>query len=334
MKSRVSDLAAIFFAVTGFTFWVLGDTCIKWSGRFSLPPAEVVAAMGLFMAIALALSAAVRGRLAGLRPRSTSRQLARSMLDMLNNVAVVIALRHLSLTMFYILIFSSPLVTAVLSRLFLREQLSLSRLLALLVGFAGVVIAVAPWSHAWRLDLIGLAACLVCVVCFSSNMVWSRVLTRTEDPQSLAFCSGVVTAVAGLALSGPGLRAPAAALTPVLVLMGVFCAAGTLCFYVAVKYTSAGNVSQYHYTQLITGSLLSFLIWHDRPGLPVIAGGLLILGSGVLVAMAAGKVRPGLDAAPPAGGAPAPLPGALPAATLARRAGATGDALSRDLSGA
>jgi drug/metabolite transporter (DMT)-like permease len=29
-------------------------------------------------------------------------------------------------------------------------------------------------------------------------------------------------------------------------MMGVFCAAGTLNFYVAVKHTSAGNVSQYH----------------------------------------------------------------------------------------
>jgi len=66
---------------------------------------------------------------------------------------------------------------------------------ALVAGFVGVVIAVAPWSHEQRIDLIGLVSCLVCVVCFSINMVWSRVLTRTEPPESLAFFSGLVTAV-------------------------------------------------------------------------------------------------------------------------------------------
>src|ERR1035441_10046900 len=42
----------------------------------------------------------------------------RALLDMTNNVCVVIALRHLSLTMFYILVFTSPLVISLLSAVF------------------------------------------------------------------------------------------------------------------------------------------------------------------------------------------------------------------------
>lgn len=70
-------------------------------------------------------------------------------------------------------------------------------------------------------------------------------------------------------------------------MMGVFCAVGTLSFYAAVKHTSASNVSQYHYTQLLTGTLISYLVWHDNPGLPMLAGGSLIIGSGLLIALAA-----------------------------------------------
>src|SRR5580692_5634509 len=99
MKARVSDLAAIFFAVFGFTCWVLGDSCIKWVGQFGLPPQEIVAFMGFFMALTLMLQAAVRRRLSNLRPRSVVRQGLRALLDMANNVCLVIALRHLSLTM-------------------------------------------------------------------------------------------------------------------------------------------------------------------------------------------------------------------------------------------
>ena len=296
MKARVSDLTAIFFACFGFTCWVLGDSCIKWIGQFGLPPQEVVAFMGLFMALTLALQAAVRGNLGNLRPRSVVRQGLRACLDMANNVCVVIALRHLSLTMFYILVFTSPLTIALLSAVFLGERITAKKTVALVAGFCGVVIAVAPWSHAQHVDLIGLLSCAVCVSCFSVNMVWSRVLTRTEPPESLAFCSGLVTAVAGLALTSFHPHP----LTPVLWLalgmMGVFCAAGTLSFYFAVKHTSASNVSQYHYTQLLTGALISYVVWHDKPGLFMWLGGALIIGSGLMIALAARTTGGGADA--------------------------------------
>jgi drug/metabolite transporter (DMT)-like permease len=71
--------------------------------------------------------------------------------------------------------------------------------------------------------------------------------------------------------------------------MGVLCAAGTLSFYFAVKHTSASNVSQYHYTQLLTGALISYLVWHEKPALSMLAGGALIIGSGLMIAFAARK---------------------------------------------
>jgi len=285
MKGRVTDLAAIFFAVFGFTCWVVGDSCIKWIGQYGLPPEEIVAFMGLFMALTLTLQAAVRHNVDNLRPRSVVRQALRALLDMANNICVVIALRHLSLTMFYILVFTSPLVISVLSAVLLHERITFVKVFALAAGFCGVVIAVAPWIQ--HIDLIGLVSCLVCVTCFSINMVWSRVLTRTEPPESLAFCSGLVTAIAGLVLTSFHPRP----LTPLLWLamgmMGVFCAAGTMSFYVAVKHTSASNVSQYHYTQLLTGALISYFVWHDKPGIPMLVGGSLIIGSGLMIALVA-----------------------------------------------
>ena len=294
MKAPVSDLTAIFFAIFGFTCWVLGDSCIKWIGQYGLPPEEIVAFMGFFMALTLMLHAAVRRNLGSLRPRSVVRQGVRGLLDMTNNVCVVVALRHLSLTMFYILVFTSPLVISLLSAFFLNERITAKKALAVFVGFCGVVIAVAPWSHANRIDLIGLVSCLVCVACFSVNMVWSRVLTRTELPESLAFCSGLVTAMAGLALTSFHPHPLTCTLWLALGMMGVFCAAGTLSFYFAIKHTSAGNVSQYHYTQLVTGALISYLVWHDKPGLPMLIGGSLIIGSGLMIALTTRSAQPSL----------------------------------------
>lgn len=294
MKGRVSDLTAISFAIFGFTCWVFGDSCIKWIGQSGLPPEEIVAFMGVSMALALTVQAAARRSFDNLRPRSVVRQFLRALLDMTNNVCVVIALRHLSLDMFYILVFTSPMVITLLSAVFLGERITSNKAVALLVGFGGVVIAVGPLSQANRIDLTGLASCLVCVACFSANMVWSRVLTRTEPPESLAFCSGLVTAIAGLTLTGPHIRPLTPTLYLTLGMMGVFCAAGTLSFFFAVKHTSASNVSPYHYTQLLTGALISYLVWHEKPGAHMLIGGFLIIGSGLLIALAAHNAQPAL----------------------------------------
>ncbi len=306
MNRSVSHLGAIGFALAGFTFWVLADTCIKLVGQSGLPAYEMVAFLGLFMAICLAAYAVVRGQARVLVPHRLDRQLLRACLDMANNVCVVVALRHLSLTMFYILIFTAPMTISLLSAFFLGESLPWKRALAIAAGFAGVVVAVNPFgiglsgkTSDW--DWIGLSACLVCVACFSVNMVWSRVLTRTERPESLAFFSGLVTSAMGFlwmlvaragSIGGQG----ASPLTPPLLLglfgMGMFCALGTLCFYIAVKHTSAANVSQYHYTQLITGTLVTYLVWHTQPGLFVLLGGALIFGSGIYIALGAREVVP------------------------------------------
>jgi drug/metabolite transporter (DMT)-like permease len=292
MKSSVSDLGAIGFALAGFTFWVLADSSIKLVGQSGLPPYEMVAFLGLFMAMFVGAYTLVRGNAQALRPHRFGRQFARACLDMANNVCVVIALRHLTLTMFYILVFTAPMVIALLSAVFLKEGLSWRKGSAIVIGFAGVVIAVDPWGSARQGDWIGFAACMICVACFAVNMVWSRVITRTESPESLAFFSGLVTAAIGFVLMLFHTAPLTAPLTAGLLAMGLFCAAGTLCFYIAVKHTSAANVSQYHYTQLLTGTLISFLVWHDKPGFFVLVGGSLILASGVYIALAAQNLVP------------------------------------------
>jgi drug/metabolite transporter (DMT)-like permease len=286
-EPRHSEAAAVGFAICGFTFWVLTDTVVKIVGRSALPAYEIIAFLGAFMCGFLALYAKVRHELKVLWPTQPKRQIARSCLDLANNLCVVVALRHVSLTLFYILVFLSPMCITVLAAIFLHEKIGVRKALAIVAGFAGVVIAVNPFGASRQGDWIGFAACMVCVSCFSVNMVWSRVLTRTETPQSLAFFSGVVMTVAGTA----GMMVHAVPLNWTalggLAAMGALCSAGTICFYVAVKHTAASTVSQYHYTQLVTGALVTFLVWRELPTVWMVLGGALIVGAGLYIAMLA-----------------------------------------------
>jgi drug/metabolite transporter (DMT)-like permease len=292
-RQKISDFQAIGFALAGFTFWVLADSSIKWVGQLGVPPYEIVAFLGLFMAAFLTIYGLGRRQMNLLRPHRIDRQIVRASLDLANNVGVIIALRHLTLTLFYILVFTGPMLVALLSAILLHERLTWKRAGAIVAGFAGVIIAVHPWSSGREGDWVGFGACLICVACFSGNMVWSRALSQTETPESLAFFSGLVMAAAGFALMTILHVEPLTlGMIAGLVAMGLFCALGTLCFNIAVKHTSATNVSQYHYTQLVTGMLISYVVWHVKPELYVLLGGSLILSSGVHIAMAAREVAP------------------------------------------
>jgi drug/metabolite transporter (DMT)-like permease len=299
MSERRSHIIGL--AVAGFTFWVLTDTTMKIVGRSRLSPLEILFFLGVVMCASLAAWTGLRGQLRILKPKRPKRQLVRSLLDLGNNICVVIALRHVSLTLFYILVFTSPMVITFLAVVVLGEDRDRRKMLAIVAGFAGVVIALDPWGGNAPGDWIGYAACMTCVACFSVNMVWSRVLTQTESPESLAFFSGMVMTAAGGAAMAVHLEPIGGLLLGQLVMMGVLCAAGTLCFYTAVKHTSASNVSQYHYTQLFTGAVMSYALWRELPTVWMVAGSVLIVGSGLYIAWLAalGKrdsERPGVPA--------------------------------------
>jgi drug/metabolite transporter (DMT)-like permease len=291
MKSSYSEFEALGFALAGFTFWVLADSMIKMLGSSKLPAYEVIAFLGLFVVSFLLLNSLSRNEVKSLWPKRPKRQILRSCLDLINNLCVVVALRHLPLTLFYILVFMAPMVTAILAALFLSERLDWRKNTAILAGFAGVVIAVDPFASAKPADWIGFAACMVCVACFSANMVWSRAITQTEKPESLVFFSGMVMAAYGLGRMLGHAEPLTLRLTAGLGAMGLFCALGSLCFFIALKHTSAANVSQYHYTQLITGALVAYLFWQEIPGLSMLLGGTLIVGSGLYIAMGASHER-------------------------------------------
>ena len=290
--SPVNHRRSVALALTAYTLWVLVDTSLKIAGATALPLAEVVALLGLATAFFMAAWACLRGEPRSLWPQRPGAQIVRALLDLGNLIGVVIALRHLPLSLFYVLVFCSPMVTTLLAAAFLGERLERTKVLAIVTGFAGVVVAVAPLGFGRGGEWRGYLACLVCVLCFSTSIVWSRRLTQTETPESLTFFSGAVTAVAGGAAMLLGSTAVAWPLALELAGAGLFAVLGSVCFFVALKHSSAATVSQYHYSQLVVGALLAYLIWHERPSLWMWVGAALIIGAGLYTASQANTHSP------------------------------------------
>ena len=282
----LSHRQAVALAVTAYTCWVLVDTTLKLAGASTLPLPELLAILGIATCAAMAAWSVPRGRARALWPNRPGAQTVRALLDFGNALCVVIALRHLPLSVFYVLVFCSPLVTTLMAAAFLAEPLKLRQLLAIIAGFAGVVLAVMPLGARHPGQLRGYLACLVCVLCFSTSIVWSRRLTQTETRESLTFYSGVVMTVGGLAGMAFGTAPVTLRLVALLGAGGVLGVLGSLSFFTALKSSTAANVSQYHYSQLVVGALLAYVIWHDRPTPTLLAGAAIIIASGLYTAKA------------------------------------------------
>lgn len=290
--SRLSPhLRGIIYAIMGFTLWVVVDALMKLAAEAELPPYEIVGVMGGIAALILAIRAQTKNSIASLWPQNGRGQCLLAAVSIIINYANVVALKHLPLTLFYILAFTAPMMMAILAKLFLKEPLGWIKFLAIVTGFGGVVIAVNP-QHISGGDATGYIAEMIAASFFAVYIVLSRFLTRKEAPESLVFFNGAVQGLLGLTLTffqGGGALTTYAIL--ILLAMGCLNLLGNLLTFASVKYAPAGTVAPYHYTQLIAGALIAFLIWHEWPTTHLIAGAAIIIASGIYIATHGGKTE-------------------------------------------
>ena len=75
-----------------------------------------------------------------------------------------------------------------------------------------------------------------------------------------------------------------------LLMMGLLGALGSVCVYVALKHTTAATVSQYHYSQLVSGAIAAYLLFHESPTIWMLAGATLIVAAGLYTAVGSSRV--------------------------------------------
>lgn len=136
-------------AAAGFTIYLLIlDNAPPDSGMWSLVGARVGILVGASGAVALWWWRRRRSErvLAAALPASVGLAVAAGLLDGIGNVALFLALRVGELFLFAILAPYSPLFTAVIGRLFLKQRITRIQLAGVLLGAAALVIASLEFS--------------------------------------------------------------------------------------------------------------------------------------------------------------------------------------------
>lgn len=202
------------------------------------------------------------------------------------------AAKHLPLADITTLYFAAPIAAILLAIPILGEKVPLSSWIAVLTGFAGVVIASNPtgMTTGWPVYLA-----LVAAVCWAI----ATTLLRTTSQSASSMVQMTMTNVFFLLLTTPMALAtwtmPSGGAQILLLAVGFIGGLGQISFFEALRRAPISVIAPLEYTALIWAFILGYAIWRDVPGPNVWTGAVLIAGAGMIILFAARKRMPSQD---------------------------------------
>lgn len=206
-------------------------------------------------------------------------QIVRSGLLFVSTALNFFALRYLQLAETMSIMFSTPLIVALLAGPLLGEWVGAQRLVAIGIGLLGVLVITRPglgtMHPAALLSVVG-------AVAYAFYALMTRLLAAHDPPQTTMVYSGL----AGVVLMTPLL--PWLWTTPhsplvwcLLIATGAFGAIGHWLLILAHARAPAPILSPFIYTQLIWMLALGYLLFDNWPDKWTLAGASVVIASGL-----------------------------------------------------
>jgi drug/metabolite transporter (DMT)-like permease len=171
---------------------------------------------------------------------------------------------------------AGPIYVAAIAFVWLGERLERRHIMAILVGFAGVLIALRPSGATLTLPaLIALTGSLF----FAFLMITTRKLRATSDT-TLVLGQILGALVFGAALSPFAWVQPSPRDFALLSMLGVVAMVAHVCVNRSLKIAPASVVAPYQYTLLVWAVLFGYLVFGDVPNLWTLVGAAIICAAG------------------------------------------------------
>lgn len=214
-------------------------------------------------------------------------QSARGILLAIATACFFAALQYLPLAEAITIYFVQPVLLTVLSALFLGEAIRLRRVAAIIVGLIGVLIILQP-----SLVMFGWPALLPLITALSMAcyVVLTRRLVSQVHPYQMQLVVGLTaTLTLGVALLiGPIFDIPWTSFAwPTnqqiiwVAYMGITATVGHIFIVWAASNAPANVLAPFQYLEIITATILGYLVFRDVPAASTILGSTIIIASGI-----------------------------------------------------
>lgn len=209
------------------------------------------------------------------RPRMPGIWITRVLSGAANAFGALLAFTHLPMAEAFALIFLMPIFVTLLSMLVLNEHVGWRRWLAVLAGFAGVLVVLRPGFRELHWGHLG---AIVCGLGGAVGVILVRLAGGREQRLTLYATNLIGNLVIAGLLMLPELMRPSAAQWGHILGYGLLSALGTVLLLQATLATQVNHVAPTQYSQMLWAVLLGAILFNDR------IGALTWLGIGIILA--------------------------------------------------
>tara|TARA_B100000965_G_C19544818_1_gene737272 strand:- start:551 stop:1402 length:852 start_codon:yes stop_codon:yes gene_type:complete len=207
-------------------------------------------------------------------------QFCRGLTLFLANICFFYSISIISMAKALTLAFVAPLITTVLSPIFLGEKVGIKRWSAVIIGFIGILVVIRPGFI--EFNLASFAA--IGTGCFYGvYLIITRKLHSTDSPLLTLLITGIVgTIIASFIV-------PSVWVNPTLIqwswlgLIGIFACLGHILLIYSLKYADASKLAPFGYLEIIPNIILGYYLFNDLLDLWSFVGLLIIISSGLYV---------------------------------------------------
>lgn len=267
--------AVLWTVASGFLFSVLNAIVRELAQQ--VPPLQAQFLRYLFGLLVLLPFVAWQGW-AVYRPRSVRGHFVRGGLHTVGLCLWFAALPRIPLADMTAIGFTTPLFIMVGARLFFGEPLPWERTLAVLIGFGGVLVVLAPQLQPgtgsgpglWHLVMLASAPV------FAASFLVTKALTRHETTRTILLWQSLTITLLSAPLAAAVWQVVPPGAWAGFLVCGALGSAGHYCLTRAIREAELGATQTPKFLELVWAALLGWAMFGEVPTATTLAGGLLI----------------------------------------------------------
>ncbi|MGV3548876.1 DMT family transporter [Rhizobium sp.] len=264
----------------------------------TVPAAEITLGRFVVQAALMLPFALMRGRLFSRSLKHGSIHALRGLILTIGMIAFVYALKHMPIADAIAIFFVEPAILTLMSGIFLREHIGWKKITACVTGFGGSLLVIQP-----SFSEFGLIALLPVVTAFTVAIfiLLTRALAHIEDPWAVQFQSSfwAIGISALILLIGEGTGSdiidpvmPDLRSLTLMACVGMAAALSGILGAYAYRAAPASILAPLQYFEIVSASILAYLVFGDFPDALKWLGIVIIIASGVFIIVKGGETTP------------------------------------------
>ena len=214
-------------------------------------------------------------------------QLFRGSLLMVSTACFFGAIATIPLADTLAVVFVYPFVVTALAPWFLGERVGVWRWAAVAVGFIGALIVIRPGFQTLSPAML-MALAAGCI--YAVYVLVTRKMAGTDPPLKTLLMTAIVGTVVMTAILPFVWVTPSSTDLVIMVSLGVLAATGHYMIIVAHEWASAPQLAPYSYVEMVSATVVGFLMFGDLPAALTWLGIFIIVLSGIVIAWREGYV--------------------------------------------